>query len=316
MDYVEIEIDSTLATISDSSLSPLDNPVINIGRTLTNIVGAKVMEVNIPFSCYPITDQINADTNLPENRFLVQTLSGIGSFNITIPAGFYTATTLAAAMQTQFAAGIALAINYVVDFTAPTTATVVYNSVTGKFIFTATQTAPAGPTDLQLVFSSGTSLHPLARLLGFTSNTVQFTTSLADTVFTLTPSNIASVTGPNILYVNSRLLGNICKAYLPQSSLVTGETNPQMAMIPINVNPGGIIWWQDPNPEEVFDTRNLFSLQSLDLYMTWGTDPRPLRFNGLGFQVKLVLYVKSNSQGLSQSGTLSQNRAIMKIRPT
>jgi len=274
------------------------------------------MEVNIPFSCYPITDQINADTGLTENKFEVQTLSGVGSFTITIPIGFYSATTLADVIQTQLATEIAFAPNYIVDFTPPTSATVVFNSVTGKFIFTVTQTAPAGPTDLQFVFSQGTSLHPLARLLGFTSNTIVFTPSLADTVFTLTPPNIATVTGPNILYVNSRILGNICKAYLPQSTLVTGENNPQMAMIPINVNPGGIIWWQDPNPEEVFDTRNLFSLQSLDLYMTWGTDPRPLRFNGLGFQVKLVLYVKSNSQGVSQSGTLSQNRAVMKIRPT
>ena len=325
MDYIEIEIDSSYTLISDSALTPKDNPVVNIGRTLTNIVGAKILEVNIPFSYYAITDNVITVTGQTQNSFYV-IFSGaaISYFYVVIPPGNYTATALATEIQTQF---VAASVNFPFTGGAPTCT---YSATTGKFTFTMIQTTPGFVTFGQMVFSElydgnpvdlfqfgdTIPLQPLAILLGFTSNVPVAVVTGGVTIFTWAAPSVANVTGPNHLYVNSKILGNICKAYIPESSLVTGETNPQMAMLPVNVNPGGIIWWQDPAPHEVFDTKNLFSLQKLDLYITSGTNPTPLKFNGLGFQVKLLLYVKFPDQGFSQSGTVTQNRAVMQIRPT
>jgi len=297
-------------------LSALDTPLINIGRTLTNIVGVKILEVNIPFSYYPVSTQINVSTNLPENQFSFQ-IPG-DSANIIIPPGQYTGLTLAAAIESQLTAAITMFNLLPSPLTTFLTGTCSFSTVTGKFTMVVTLLNPTGvATPMNFLFQTPpTPLHPLAKLLGFTSNSIPAVATGANTIFTWSATNAATVTGPNILYVNSVILGNLCKAYLPQSILVTGETNPQMAMVPVNVNPGGIIWWQDPAPQEVFDTKNLFSLSQLDLYITAGTDPRPLLFNGLGFQVKLMLYVRYIEQGISQSGTIGQNRAVLQIRPT
>jgi len=314
MDYIEYEIDSTYIEVSDSALSPKDNPVLDVGRTLTNIVAAKIVECNIPFSYYPITDRPNLYDAQPENRITVF-FAGNNPF-ITIPPGFYTGPTLASTIQAllqTLVVGV-----YALNFVAPATATCTYSSLTGKFTIQINQGVGVGPTAVSLLFAFTTTtvLHPLARLLGFNSNTVDAVVTGLDTTFTWAAPNVSSVTGPNNLYINSRILGNICKAYLPEGLLVQGENSPQMAMVPVNVNPGGIIWWQDPAPNELFDTRNLFSLQRLDFYITAGADPRPLLFNGLGFQLKLILYIKNPEQSVSQSGTIAQNRAVMQIRPT
>jgi hypothetical protein len=311
MDYIELEIDSTYATVSDSTLTPQDNPIVNVGRTLTNIVGAKILEVNIPFSYYVITSQINSVTNLPENQFNLRAHANV---SMAITPGNYTGTSLAAELQSKISAATNVPGS---DFDSPTTS-VTYSTVTGKFNIVITQVSNIGGiTAVDLFFAElFQPFQPLPKLLGFTSNVATAVATSGNTVFTWTFSNIANVTGPNNLYVNSKILGNICKAYLPEGLLSVGETNPQMAMIPVNVNPGGVIWWQDPAPQEVFDTKNLFSLQRLDLYITAGTDPRPLLFNGLGYQIKLMLFIRNSEQGLPQAGTIGQGRAIMQIRPT
>ena len=312
MDYIEVEIDSTLATISNSSASAKDTPLINIGRTLTNIVGAKILEVNIPFSYYVISDRFSAINGVLENR-LGLVWSGAGNETIDIPPGNYTGTSLAAVIQTGLQAVVG---SFFGDpFNPPATASCTFNTASGKFTMTINQN-PVGLTPVNAEALAFTYSTELGIILGFTGTTINWTPQTLSAVYTVSSINIANVTGPNNLYVNSVTLGNICKAYLPQSSLVTGETNPQMAMVPVNVNPGGIIWWQDPAPQEVFDTKNLFSLSQMDLYITAGTDPRPLLFNGLGFQIKLMLFVRYNEQGVSQAGTLGQNRAVLSIRPT
>jgi len=273
---------------------------------LTNIVGAKILEVNIPFSYYVIVDRFSLSGTVENRLTLNWDIPGSASFDI--PAGNYTGTSLATVIGALLNAVIVASANFI----APKSGSCTYDTSTGKFIMTVNHSAPFAPAGLYFSCSS-----ELAVTLGFTLDILNFiywTPQTSAAQYTLTSTKIAMVTGPNNLYVNSRILGNVCKAYLPEGALSVGETNPQMAMVPVNVNPGGIIWWQDPAPQEVFDTRNLFSLQALDLYITAGTDRRPLLFNGLGFQVKLMLFIKNNEQSTSQAGTLGQNRSVLSIR--
>jgi hypothetical protein len=167
-----------------------------------------------------------------------------------------------------------------------------------------------------LLFSDQTYPSSLAQTFG--SANINTTTAVVTGVLTYTwvLPYVAQITGPNNLYINSVTIGNICKAYIPESQLSVGETNPQLAMVPVNVNPGGVIWWQDPVPNEVFDTKNLYSLSRVDFYLTAGTNRNPIKLNGLGFQLKLIVYVKNNESGTSMSGSLGQNRAVLQVQPT
>jgi hypothetical protein len=64
-------------------------------------------------------------------------------------------------------------------------------------------------------------------------------------------SNSIQITGPNYIYVNSSLLGSSCKLYLPQGNDSTkGTLSFQMAKIPVNCNPNGVINWIDPDPQK------------------------------------------------------------------
>ena len=60
--------------------------------------------------------------------------------------------------------------------------------------------------------------------------------------------NVIQATGPNYIYVNSSKVGQITNLYLPQGAfnLGGGNAGPQMAKIPVMVQPGGITYWQDP----------------------------------------------------------------------
>ena len=319
MDYIELEIDSTLATQSIGSLSPKDTPLVYIGRTLQNIVGAKILEVNIPFSYYVISDRIAISNSSIQENMLQLTWSGSEAYPIFIPPGNYTGPSLAAVIQTGLQAAIAFIAVPPHSFNGPLrSASCVFNTASGTFTMTINQD-PVGLTAAnadRLEFFYSEELGKVLGIVGATNMIALWTPRPAvSATYSFITTNVANITGPNNLYVNSVLLGNLCKAYLPQSSLVTGETNPQMAMVPVNVNPGGVIWWQDPAPQEVFDTKNLFSLNQLDFYITAGTDTRPLQFNGLGFQIKVLLFVRYPETGMGQAGTVGQGRAIMRIQP-
>jgi hypothetical protein len=95
--------------------------------------------------------------------------------------------------------------------------------------------------------------------MGFTPSTT-FPTVAANSVIS---TSAALVSGPNYLYVNSRRYGQIAGLYLPTGAIGGGVTGPQMAKIPINVGSGGVIYWQDPDPQKWFDIENLPILNRL-----------------------------------------------------
>ena len=129
--------------------------------------------------------------------------------------------------------------------------------------------------------------------------------------------NAALVTGPNYLYVNSSKLGQLCNLYLPKGAfnLGGGNTGPQMAKIPVNVLPGGVIYWQDPDPQKWFDVENLQQLDQIDFYLTLGntTTQIPLQLNGLSFSLKLgVLLNKRDHEDVQGLPT----RVVKRMRPS
>jgi hypothetical protein len=268
--YFEYEFDSLDATTSNSqSAASTDWPTFSMERPLNDLAGIKVLEVQIPFSFYVFSRE--------NNTFLISILAGL--YSVAIPVGNYTYTSLQQALQDAL------------NSATGSSFTVTYSITTGKY--TIVNNAAA---DFTLKFGAPTgddgSSNP-RYFLGF--NGGNSTSSGAS----LTSQNVALVTGPNYLYLNSEALGTLVQLYLPSSAeLSQGGLGPEMAKIPINCNPGGVIFWQDPDPTKWFDVESLFTLQNVDFYFTLGNYSlqKPLRFNGLGFSIKLGIVVNSEQR--------------------
>lgn len=211
----------------------------------------KILEAEIPFSFYVV--------NSSNNTF---TLLEPASATVTIPVGNYTSLTLPTALGSALTSASPGGRTY----------TVTYSSTTLKL----TITASAGTftlvvnTDLQL-------------FLGLDATSASSGT-------TLVAPDVAQITGPNYLYLNSDTLGSLFSTYLPSTAPnFPVSKGPQLARIPINNNPGDVLYYVDPAPEKWFDTQNLNQLQIFDLYCTLGNTNRRVQFNGQPFSVKLGL---------------------------
>jgi hypothetical protein len=153
--------------------------------------------------------------------------------------------------------------------------------------------------------------------LGFESGTTS-STFVPGTGAVINAQNFSQVTGPNYVYLNSRKLGALVDLYLPSgaSNIGAGNTGAQIAKIPVSVQPGGTIFWQDPDPMKYFDFENLINLSDLDLYLTLGNSSNqvPLQLNGLSFSVKIGVLVNKQVSNNLLGGNVSANRVFARMQ--
>lgn len=295
MDYYEYVFDSADASRQYNPFeSSLNWPLFYVGgkEPLKNIAALKVLEVQIPFSYYVFWSLPNG-----QNNCTCTFTNELGSTSMVFPVGNYTALQLA----TIFAAELNAAQ---VTLGGPNNAyTVTYDQYLQKFVATRI----IGANQFSVTFAPGVDTSPAA-MLGFSAGTTNTSVGLV-----LTSTNVAALSGPNYLYLNSRTIGPLVSLYLPQgaSQLNSGNAGPQIAKIPVNVSPDGIIYWSDPDPEKYFNMQTLVSLNELDLYFTLGNTSRLLSFNGLSFSIKLgVLLWNPNSNKTVNSEYGSMSRVI------
>ena len=299
--YYEIELDSldALNSAGPNSAST-DWPLFYLGgkENLRDIAAIKIIEAQIPFSWYVF--------NSGNNTFLL-TETG-GSATVTLPIGNYTAAQLATLMGTALTAASPGSYTYTVVFNGPTQTFSFYNNAvsTSPFSFTFGLPTNSGNVNPRLY-------------IGFPGGV----TSSQSFVMTGTPAgnllvspNASLVTGPNYVYVNSAKIGQLTNIYLPKGAfnLGGGNSGPQMAKIPVNVLPGGVTFWQDPDPQKWFDVENLQQLDQIDFFLTLGntTTQVPLQLNGLSFSLKLgVLLNKQNHNDV----TGLHGRVVKRMRP-
>ena len=295
--YYEFQLDSVASDYGFSGTETrLDWPIFQVGgkKPLENIAGIKVLEVQIPFSWY-IVNNLN-------NTFILLETSG-GNTTVTIPVGNYTSGTLTTALQTALRAASANTILYVVS----------YNSTTQKFsIINGVGTS----SPFSFIFGNaviGDNSTSPVEILGFNRGTI--TSVFGSGANTLSAPNIANITGPNYLYVNSSKLGNLTDMYLPKTSdnATNGNSGPEMAKVPIGVQPGGTILWVDPSPTMFFDLENLSSLTEIDFFLTLGNSNQVLKLNGLSFSLKLGILVNEYTQNYTSSGTVANGRVVNRI---
>lgn len=281
-DYYEYVFDSSQSINNNNN-----RPSFLIGgkKPITNLAAIKILEVQIPFSYY---------TFKGDQMAFSFTNSG-GTVSTFIPAGNYTSTTLASTLKTVLdAASVAAGSAQVF--------TVTFSTTTGKF------SIQAAAGTFSLTFTD----NGLGLLLGFNVGSIS---SPLLAPFLVTAPNIASVTGPSYLYVNSDTVGTLVSLYLPGNNNLGGNAGPQVAKVPVTANPGGIIYWQDPDPQKWFDVENLSSLQKIDFYLTLGNNTNDvIDLNGVPFSIKVGMLL--TSMDLSNVGSgLDQSRVSKRIRP-
>ena len=329
LQYLELEIDSLDYTQGyEFGVSPLDWPEFQIGgkQPLVNIGAMKIIEAQIPFTWYTVT--------LANNTFTVWELglgSGVdGGFvyyptTLSIPPGNYDTTSFGTAMSLALTGSFFSTYVPGTSFTPPgglaktlpfklISYTFVYNPSTGKYqinVVGGNASSRQGYFNFYFTFPASTiQTQSLAYIIGGpvdgTPTANSFLSPGASSVVVVPPyytfgfmPNIANLTGPNYLYLNSRKLGAVCNIYLPKGQAFqhAGNAGPQLAKIPVNVNPGGVIYWSDPDISKYFDLSALNSLTQVDFYFTLGNDQStPVLFNGQSFSLKLALLLNNTSK--------------------
>lgn len=285
----ELSLDSYDASFSGGGgqFSQFNWPVFQLPRMLNNVVGIKVLEVQVPASWYIF--------NTYNNTF--QLLDGTGAATVTIPVGTYTSSQMLTVLGTALTAASVIAggnHTYAVTY-SPTTSkfTITSNQVAGTFslVFGGLVVGPDGAPRPEGNYDPSVALG---------MNALQVSTPAP--AATLVAPNIALLSGPIYLYLNSEKVGNLVQMYLPEDAENHGAEGPQLASIPVNVSPEGIINWSDPDPQKFFAVPDLPNISQIDFYFTlgnwnwaWPSGVVPLDFNGLSFHIKFViLYEKAD----------------------
>lgn len=291
--YYEIQLDSLdVSEANDAGFLKTDWPLFKLTTPIPNIAAIKILEVQIPFSWYVINT----------GNCTFQITDAVNTRTVTIPIGNYSATSLATQLGTSLGAGYSV-----------TASTQTSTPNTGKFSITG-----GGPFSLIFGDSNDTGVTNPRLVLGFPAGTT--TSGLGSTIVA---PYVYQVTGPDYIYLNSRSFGTTLTTVLPGGAvnLGSGSIGPQITKIPVTVQPGGILYWQDPAPLYWMNFENLPLLTQFDLYLTLGNNAlgTVLSLNGLSFSLKLGLLqtINENVQQQGPSGffpgsTVMQGRKRVK----
>jgi hypothetical protein len=273
LEYTELALDSWDASGAgngyfENSTAPINQlefswPNYFFTSKKLNVAAIKVLSAEIPFVFDVITTA---------NNTFIYTENATAHV-LTIPVGTYTGTQLAIILQTLFQT---ITPGFLVS----------WNSTLIKFEFTQ---PTAIPWSLSFA-SNATAYSPL----GFMPETT--TTAVTGLNSKIISTIIAQVSGPYYLYLNSRKIGSLVNFNLPDGSQAKG-IGPEICRIPINVQYGSIIFYQDVTPEKFFDFFAATQFDTFDLYLTLGSDQyqKPVDMKGSPWSVKLGLLVYRNS---------------------
>lgn len=216
-----------------------------------NPAAIKVKEAIVPF----VYDSFTSESSL----FWLDSTTGGYQFML-LPAATYDGPSLASTLQGILNSGILTGF------------TVTWNSTTARFTITGTE-------PFTLTMGAKSPKYLLGLLEGVNASTGN----------TLTSINAAVPTGPSYLYLNSQSLGQGIR--VDDQDKQNRISVNQIAKIPVTVNPGGFIFYDNSRSNEYFDLDIKGDLDSFDLYLTLGNDSEnvPLDMKGIGFSVTISL---------------------------
>jgi hypothetical protein len=256
-EYLTLLCDSSTATrVAESTDTILNHPYFEFTNETFQPAGIKVVSAIIPFTYHVINST---------NNTLI-----LNGFPIDIPSGTYTANQLCDTLQTLFTDAVGGVW------------TITFNDQSLKFNFEWSSTF------FSISFGLGINQDDsLKDILGF-NDTVVNSEVLAP--YTLQSQKIATVTGPSYLFINSKSIGQTVRAISNNLSGGRPVAINQIAKIPINVQPGGFIFFEDPNPQNYYDFREGTKFNGFDLCLSFAdADETPIDLNQQSFSVTISL---------------------------
>lgn len=277
--YNELEIDANERTSGTQN-----HPIFVLQKELYDVVGMKAIEIEFPFSYYVI--------NSTNNTFTLTEPTGTNTpITITLTPGNYTSTTLATELANELTNSSGVGI-YTVTYDSSTQKFTVMSTIPENFVLTF-----GGPTDngatnprLWLGFNAG-------------ANTA--------TAGTLVAPNVAQISGPNYLYLCSNNLGILNNETLRRGDLA--QSGPILAKIQVNTNPGGIIFWRDPDPEKYFEIDSA-NITTIDCYVCTavGGSLQEVDFNGVPFSLKIG-FITADTQSVKRSAGVQLSGRVKRL---
>ena len=324
--YYEFELDSYDATQGyQTNTASTDWPLFKVGgkRPLENIAGMKIIEVEIPFTWYTLNSGNNTFV-LEEYSIFPRTITMTWTdpaLPVAVPAvGNFSASN----MTGPYVAGVSGLLNNSLTWASMNggrnlTYASTYDPITQKITISNNDAGP-GTSFFNLYFGADSNdpgnTNPRF-LLGFNGGKIASNFQSTGPPTIVAP-NVVQLTGPNYLYLNSQKFGNLTDLYLPSGAknLYGGNSGPQIARIPINCDPGGTIFWKDPDPFKYFDLENLGSLTEMDFYISLGnlSTQLPLKLNGANFSVKLALLENTHTHNNTFASTAENGRVVKRVR--
>ena len=267
LQYTELLFDSAGTTFSGQANSPTNDwPFFYFTTKNFDMAAIKVLQMEIP----NVFDTVNS-----VNQTFIYN-NGVNNL-ITIAVGNPTGAQLATALQTAISA---ISAGF----------TVTWDSATLKFTFTQ-----ALAISWSLVFPSKLTMYAT---LGFSVLETYTATGAASTIVS---PNIAQITGPYYLNLNSRTAGPFIECNSTDGA-PGGGINPTICRIPIDVNKGAVIFYKDPTPDMWFDFIGS-RFQYLDFYLTLGNDQNtvPLDMKGAPWSIKLGVLTQRKAAGADRA---------------
>ena len=347
--YNEFELDSSNAFNSfNSEYASTDWPFFILGKPLNNIAAIKVIEASIPFTYYTIPTPpagyvLNPTTLLTGNSFhFSENTPATGTiYEVYIQPGNYDSssyslyTSWPVPANPPVSTSLAQQIAWALTNSSPGhfVYNVVYYAQAQKFIIYSNDVSGVDTFTLYFNYSAtnGPAVNKLNYLFGFPVGSVgnagnksaivgsinYLLNPLAVAGPSLVSKNAIQLSGPIYLYICSRTLGPLVKLYIPSNIAGMAADGPQIAKVPVNVNSGFTIDWQDPDPQKWFNMNNLTNLQQLDLFITLGgySELTPLVLNGAAFSIKLGILQSEITQQANVGGGYQNSRVTTSVGP-
>lgn len=244
-----------------------NKPSFTLSPSIPNILGAKLMSAQIPFTYYVV--------NQSNNAFYYQETQADGTvdnFQIALNPGHYNAEELAAHLQERLRA-YTLHPGLLVTYDPSLNKLVIRNPTVGSNFAMIFRDHPIDP--------SYTFQHHLAPYLGFNTGTNASSDAGAEGSRLIAP-NALLITGPNYLYITTSFAGRLSNSIRVNSSI--RNERPIFAKIPVTVNPGGIILFNDTSPTFYFDMA-LDQISHIELSLIFGDSGAEVDLNGAPWSV-------------------------------
>lgn len=279
---------------------PTDWPQFYInGRVpFKNIAAFKILELQAPFSYYVFVLG-NSSWTVTEDGYTPFTVSLLPADNQLAGGGNFTATEICTNIaQALTDASLAHGGHF--------TYTVTYDHTTLKFSFYNNSTVDH-PFSFTFGLSTNSGNTNPRLFIGFPGGvTTSQTFDALNGGNRLLAPNAQSVSGPNYFYLNSLAIGPDVDCYLPYGAfnLSGGNSGPQIAKVPIQVQSDGVIYWSDPDPQKWFNLSNKNGLLKCDFFFTLGNTRTqlPLSFNGQNFSLKVGLLLYDEAVAIQPPG--------------